>query len=144
MVMAKKKKHTLELDQEIDFDLIGICSHHSDYRLAWGINQCLELHLSKCDEDYCVTDRKGIVVSTHSMYEYLDEDNRLVYYLIKNKNQGKYLISEKTGIDYFFFLSDNWAIEISDIILDLKKVPSILGVYPFDPLELPSAQNIVF
>lgn len=142
--MAKKKKHTLELDQEIDFDLIGICSHHSDYRLAWGINQLLELHLSKCDEDYCVTDRKGVVVSTHSMYEYQDENDRLVYYLIKNKNQGKYLISEKTGIDYFFFLCDNWAIELFDIISDLKKVPSILGVYSFDPQELPSAQNIVF
>lgn len=142
--MAKKKKHTLELDQEIDFDLIGICSHHSDYRLAWGINQKLGLHLAKCDEEYCITDKKGTMVSSHSMYEYLDEHNRLMYYMIKNKHQGKFLIPEKPGIDFFLFLCDNWAVDIAEIIVELKSVPSILGVYPFDPEELASAQNIVF
>lgn len=142
--MAKKKKHTLELDQELDFDLIGVCSHHSDYRLAWGINEKLGLHLSKCDEDYCVTDKKGHVVSNHSMYEYMDEANRLSYFMIKNKHQGKYLIPEKPGIDFFLFLYDNWAVEVSDLVVELKTVPSILGVYPFDPEEIISAQTIVF
>lgn len=141
--MAKKKKHTLELDQEIDFDMIGICSHHSDYRLAWGINQKLELHLSKCEEAYSVIDKKGNE-SSHSMYEYLDENNRLTYYMIKNKSQGNYLIPEKPSIDFFLFLCDNWAVEVSDIVIDLKAVPSVLGVYPFDPKEIVSVQNIVF
>lgn len=142
--MSKKKKHTLELDQEIDFELIGICSHHSDYRLAWGINERLGLHLAKCDEDYCVTDKKGSVVSNHSMYEYCDENDRLFYYMIKNKHQGKFLIPEKPSIDFFLFLCDNCAVDIADLVADLKTVPSILGVYPFDPEELNSAQNIVF
>ncbi len=141
--MAKKKKHTLELDQEIDFEMIGVCSHHSDYRLAWGINQKLELHLAKCDEDYYVIDKKGNE-SSHSMYEYFDETNRLTYYLIKNKCQGKYLIPEKPSIDFFLFLCDNWAIETADLVIELKAVPSILGVYPFDPEEITSAQNMVF
>lgn len=142
--MAKKKKYTLELDADLDFDLIGICSHHSDYRLAWGINQKLFLHLSKCDEDYCVTDKKGEIVSRHSMYEYTDEVDRLVYYMVKNKSQGKYLIPEKPTVDFFLFLIDNWAVEVTDIVVELKAVPSILGVYPFDPEEISSAQNIVF
>ncbi len=142
--MAKKKKYTLELDDDLDFDLVGICSHHSDYRLAWGINQELELQLSKCDEPYCVTDRKGTVVSTHSMYEYTNESDRVVYYLIKNKHQGKYLIPEKPSIDFFLFLCDNWAVEISELVVGLKAVSSILAVYPFDPDELTSAENIVF
>lgn len=139
--MAKKKKHTLELDKEMDFDMIGICSHHSDYRLAWAINQHLELHLEKCDEDYCLTDKKG-GTSDHSMYEYTDEGNRLSYFLIKNKGQGKFLIPEKPSIDFFLFLCENWAVDVTNIIKDLKAVPSILGVYPFDPEELASAQNI--
>lgn len=142
--MAKKKKYTLELDDDLDFDVVGISSHHSDYRLAWGINQGLGLHLAKCDEPYCVTDRKGVVVSSHSMYEYADDSDRLVYYLIKNKHQGKYLIPEKPGIDFFLFLCDNWAVEISELVVELKAVPSILGVFPFEADELSSAQNIVF
>ncbi|GAB5417671.1 MAG: hypothetical protein Crog4KO_26570 [Crocinitomicaceae bacterium] len=142
--MAKKKKYTLELDDDLEFDLVGICSHHSDYRLAWGINQELGLQLSKCDEPYCVTDRKGTVVSTHSMYEYTNESDRVVYYLIKNKHQGKYLIPEKPSIDFFLFLCDNWAVEISELMAGLKVVSSVLAVYPFDPDELKSAENIVF
>lgn len=142
--MAKKKKYTLELDDDLDFDLVGICSHHSDYRLAWGINQELGLHLSRCDEPYYVTDRKGGVVSTHSMYEYANDSDRMVYYLIKNKHQGKYLIPEKPSIDFFLFLCDNWAVEIQELVIGLKEVPSILAVYPFDPEELASSQNIVF
>jgi len=142
--MAKRKKYTLELDDDLEFDLIGICSHHSDYRLAWGINNKLELHLSKCDEPYCVTDKKGVVVSSHSMYEYSDVNDKLVYYLIKNKHQGKYLIPEKPGIDFFLFLCDNWAVEIPELVVKLKAVDSILGVYPFDPEELTSAHNIFF
>jgi len=142
--MAKKKKYTLELDDDLDFDVVGISSHHSDYRLAWGINQNLGLHLSKCDEPYCVTDKKGAVVSSHSMYEYADDSDRLVYYLIKNKYQGKYLIPEKPGIDFFLFLCDNWAVEIPELVVELKAVPSVLAVFPFEPEELSSAQNIVF
>ena len=142
--MARRKKYTLELDDDLEFDLVGICSHHSDYRLAWGINQQLGLHLSKCDEPYCVTDRKGEVVSSHSMYEYFDDSDRLEYYLIKNKYQGKYLVPEKSSIDFFLFLCDNVTVEMQELVINLKEVPSILGVYPFDPEELASAQNIVF
>ena len=142
--MAKKKKYTLTIDQEFDFDMIGVCSHHSDYRLAWSINEKLGLHLSKCDEDYVLTDRKGELVSKHSMYSFDDEENRLTYYLVKNMNQGKYLIPEKPSIDYFLFLHDNIAIDLDGLMSDLKTVPSVLGVYDFDPMEIGSAENIVF
>jgi hypothetical protein len=142
--MAKKKKYTLTIDYEIDFDLIGICSHHNDYRLAWNINEKIGLNLAKCDEDYVLTDKKGEAVSNHSMYSFEDEENRLTYYLIKNKHQGKFLIPEKPSIDYFLFLHDNIAIELDELMNDLKSVPSILGVYEFDPIEIGSAENIVF
>lgn len=142
--MAKKKKYTLTIDYEIDFDLIGISSHHSDYRLAWNINEKIGLNLAKCDEDYFLTDKKGDAVSNHSMYSFEDEENRLTYYLIKNKHHGKFLISEKPTIDFFLFLHDNIAIELDKLMNDLKSVPSILGVYEFDPVEIGSAENIVF
>lgn len=142
--MVKKKKYTLTIDYEIDFDLIGICSHHNDYRLAWNINEKIGLNLAKCDEDYVLTDKKGETVSSHSMYNFEDEENRLTYYLIKNKHHGKFLIPEKPTIDFFLFLHDNIAIELVELMNNLKSVPSILGVYEFDPIEIGSAENIVF
>lgn len=142
--MARKKKYTLTFEQSYDFDMIGVCSHHSDYRLAWGMNEIIGLHLTKCEEEYVLTNKKGDEVSRHSMYEFIDEENRLEYYLIKNKHNGKFLIPEKPSIDYFLFLNNNVAVDLDELATTLKNVSSILGVYPFDPEELESTGNLVF
>ena len=141
--MGKRKKHILSLEPEFDFDMIGICSHHSDYRLAWSINNKLGLQLSKCD-DYLLTDRKGEIKSSHSMYEYEDANDRLNYYMIKNKCQGQFLIHEKPTIDYFLFLYDNNAVDIQGLLINLKNVPSILAVFDFIPEEIASTENLAF
>lgn len=124
--------------------MIGLCSHHSDYRLVWGINEQLGLRLVKSTEDYVATNKKGEVISSHSIYEFVDEENRLEFYLIKNKTNNKFLIPEKPSMDYFLFLVNNIAIDVENLAQDLKKVQSILGIYPFDPEELESTQNLVF
>lgn len=142
--MTKKKKHTLLFEQEYDFDMIGLCSHHSDYRLVWGLNEILRLRLTKCEEEYVISNKKNERISEHSFYEFIDEENRLEYYLIKNKNNNKYLIPEKPSIDYFLFLVNNIAFEVDDLVEKLRAVESILGIYPFNPEEIESAQNLVF
>ncbi len=141
--MAKRKKHILTLEEDPEFDLVGICSHHGDYRLAWSINETLGFHLCKCD-NYITTDRKGDPLSEHSMYMYEDENDRLTYYMIKNKSQGQFLIPENPTIDYFLFLYNNYAINVEDLIRKLKQAPSILAAYTFDPEQIPSAENIIF
>ena len=142
--MTKKKKHILSFEDEIDFEMIGICSHHSDYRLVWGINDKIKLKLVKSDDDFCNTNRKGETISEHSMYTFIDEENRLEYYLVKNKSQGKLVIPEKGAIDYFLFLCNNTSIELDVLLKDLKGVASVLAAYEFDPAEIPSTENIVF
>ena len=78
------------------------------------------------------------------MYEFHDEANRFDYIMIKNKAQGRFLIPEKPSIDYFLFLVDNCAIEAVEVAALLKNVPSVLGVYTFDPEEIDSAEMLVF
>jgi hypothetical protein len=142
--MARKKKYILELDKEIDFDVIGICSHHGDYRLAWSINDTIGLNLRKCEEDFVLSNKSGKITSSHSAYEFKDEEYRLDYFLIKNKSKGSYLIQEKTTIDYFLFLCDNTAVEVDALIQRLKTAPSILAAYRFYSNEIASAENLVF
>jgi hypothetical protein len=141
--MARRKKHILTFEQEFDFDMIGICSHHSDYRLVWNINEKIGLGLGK-SEDYFVHGKKGEEISVHSCYEFSDEENRLEYFLIKNKEQGHYLIPEKQSIDYFLFLCNNNAIEIDELIQKLKTISSVLAAYQFLPDEIASVGNLVF
>lgn len=142
--MVKPKKHILAFEDEFDYEIVGLCTHHNDYRLAWSINETMGLKLKKCDDEYLLTDKKGVVVSSHSMYEYADPIDRLTYYLLKNKSKGKYLIHEKPSIDYFLFLCDNHAFELDEFVERIKSTPSILAAFPFSIDEVRSAENLVF
>jgi hypothetical protein len=142
--MGKQRKHTLTIDHDYDYEMIGICSHHNDYRLVWGINSALNLNLEKADKDFVVDIKKGHNLSSHSLYEFKDPENLVEYYLIKNKNEGKFLIPEKQDIDYFLFLHENYIDNSSELIQKLKSVSSVLAVFNFNPEEINSTENLVF
>jgi hypothetical protein len=142
--MSKVKRHVLALDQTVDFEMIGICSHHSDYRLVWGLNQQLKLHLAKADDLFVIHSKKGTTQSQHSYYFWSDEENHMEYYLIKNKYEGKFLIPEKNQIDYFLFLRENVFFELDDILDNVKKVTSVMAAFIIDSDEAPSAEQILF
>ncbi len=142
--LAKTKKHILTFEQEYDFNMLGLCSHHNDYRLAWGINEGLNIQLKKSEEDYVIKNKKSEKISQHSFYEFRDEENLIEYYLIKNKSFGKFLIPEKPAIDYFLFLFENYIWEPEQLLAELKSVPSILGGFIFNPEEFESTELLVF
>lgn len=142
--MSKAKKHILSLEQDYEYEMIGICSHHNDYRLVWGMNSMLSIQLSKAQDDFIVVNKKGVYISQHSYYEFKDEENMLEYFLIKNKHHGKFLIHEKPTIDYFLFVYGIDYEEIQDISQKLKKLSSVLAVFCLDPTEIESTENLVF
>ena len=140
--MTKKIKHILIDEDDLDFDMIGICSHHNDYRIAWSINEQIGIQLKK-SESYTVINKKGTLKTQHSTYKFEDEDDRMNYYLIKNKHQGQYLIPEESTMDYFLFLCENCAVDLEELIAKLKTTTCVLGAYSFYPDEIESAQNLV-
>jgi len=142
--MSKQKRHLLSLETSVDFELVGICSHHSDYRLAWGLNQTLRLQLAKSDELFSITNKKGQIVSGHSYHFWFDEENLTEFYLIRNKCEGKFLIPEKSQIDYFLFIRENVLLELDDLLEEIKTINSVMAAYIFDPEELPSTEQIIF
>lgn len=158
--MAKHKKYDLILDQEFDFDMIGISSHHNDYRLAWSINSELGLSLELSKEPYIVSASKkgGGSQTEFNMYEFHDSENHLDYYLIKNKrsaasnsgidqkkNEGiKFLIPEKQSVDFFLFICERGMVDIDEMIKKLRNVSSILAVFAFEPEEIASSEKLIF
>ncbi|MCC6701573.1 MAG: IPExxxVDY family protein [Fluviicola sp.] len=142
--MSKQKRHVLSLEPSIDFEMIGICTHHSDYRLAWGLNQGLSIHLSKCEDLFIVQSKKGAVLSQHSYHFWSDEVNLLEFYLLKNKYEGKFLIPEKSQIDYFLIIRENGLFELEELLENVKQVNSVMAAYIFEAETLPSAELIVF
>ncbi|PKR81471.1 IPExxxVDY family protein [Brumimicrobium salinarum] len=137
-------KYTLSLEDDFNFDLIGICSHQGDYRVCWSINDSIGLKLKKSDEPFMVSGKKGQVISSHSLYEWEDEEAYVNYYLIQNKNSGKFLVPEKSQIDYFLVIKENNVIDINTLLNNIKDISSILTAFIFDPNELKSANKFIF
>lgn len=142
--MVKKKiKHTLELETDYDYDMIGLCSHHNDYRIVWGVNELLDIQLEKKEDNFIISNSKGIV-SQHPYYEFNDVENYLSFFFIKNKHEGKFLIPEQKQIDYFLFILNNNLYGVSTVIQKIKTLPTILAAYEFDPTEFNSTEHLIF
>jgi hypothetical protein len=142
--MSKTKKHTLEFEIDYDYDMIGICSPNNDYRIVWAMNELLNIRLEKSKEDFICMNSKGDKKSEHPFYHFVDEDNYLEMFFIKNKHLAKYLIPENKQIDYFFFLLHNNYYKVPELITKLKTIPTIIGAYTFDPTDFASTENIIF
>jgi hypothetical protein len=141
--MTKAKKHVITVDQDFDFTLIGICTHLSDYRLAWSLNENLGLKLSKSQEGYASLNKKKDAEDFfYSMYEFKDVENEIEYFLLKNKSNGKFVVPEKPSMDFFLFIIDNQQLDTDEIVEKMRTIESVLGCYVFDPEEINSVQNI--
>lgn len=141
--MAKKAKYTLSLEPELDFELIGISCHQTDYRVCWALNMQLGIHMTKAKEPFMISGKKGSINSSHSFYEWEDEQNFSSYHLIKNKDKNKFLIPEQTQLDYFFVIKGGIN-EIDDLVTQIKEISGILTAVSIDPFDLKSSEHLIF
>lgn len=141
--MVKQHKYNLTLEANYDYNMIGICSHHSDYRLVWGLNELLKLKLVKGENLFDVNHKKT-GFSQHNYFIQRDEDEMLDFYLIKNKSQGKYLIPEKQQVDYFLFLVNNQTIDVEQWLIKIKSHASVLTAFLFEPRDFNSTESLIF
>lgn len=136
-------KYTLEVESEYDYDVIGLCSHHQDYRVIWELNHHLGLGFVKGNDFYKNYTKKGVLVSEHSKYEFSDDDTGLDYLFVKNKAQGKFLLAELAQIDFFIFIKNNFAMDVDDLLENFRKVPSIVTAFAYNPEEIKSCEQLL-
>lgn len=127
--MTKVKKYTLNFENEEDFDVFGISSPFADYRLAWELNAILSIQLGKVNETLELIDKKSKQTNAFSYYSFFDEENLTRFYLIKNKQNNRYVSSENQMMDYFLFIKDNLTIDLENFINDLRKINGIVAVF---------------
>jgi len=137
-------KHKLIFEETYDFDLIGICCSHSDYRLCWSINRELEMNLSRGDDYYLRTKKDGEYY--FSYYDFLSEETHEAFYLIKNLSFDNYkrLIPEQDQIDYFMVIKDGYEIDLNNFLTQLKRIDCILTAFQFSTEDLKSKANLLF
>lgn len=140
-----------------DYTLIAIHTALKDYRLAFLLNQYLQIMFkrSKNDLDF---DSK-VNKSSYSLYEYTNIKLDSYWFLIANVfitksdfiglfNEGeskKYLIPEKKKVDYFIKLEGNFSANfIKKTIEKINQIPQIITSYTIEPNTLKSKEFLIF
>ncbi|MCB0380941.1 MAG: IPExxxVDY family protein [Flavobacteriales bacterium] len=135
-------KFTLNIEEDYDFSLIGISCHAKDYRLCYELNKILEIDLVR-GEDLDIDSKN--TKANYALYDYIDEENFIDYYLISNRSNKGFLIPEHKSTDFFLLLkgASNDDI-IENIINKISEIQLVLTSFQIDVNSLKSKQNLIF
>lgn len=156
--------HKLLVDDFYDdaYKLIAIHCRLEDYRLAYLLNQNLDISLKRKEEDL---DFKYLK-SSYSIFEWNNETEYVTWNLISNVCQKEedslystgtlfetnekvlktfHLISEYKKVDYFIKISDEIKnVDEKDILNKIQAIPQIITSYTVDPLKIKSKDHLIF
>ena len=156
--------HKLILDdfiEDIDYALIGIHCSIEDYRLAYLLNQYLNLGLKRKSKDIEYIDDHSF-----SIFEWEDEKRLMMWHLVSNssrievvtESQGislfndqerliktNHLIPEYNRVNYVLKIGDNPDQKIRKKALNIiKSIPHIITAYDIDPDNLKTTDHLIF
>ncbi len=138
------KEIRLDAGIHYDFELLGITSSLKDYRLAWHMNDVLQMHLSKVDDH--VIEYSEFQKIEVSCFRY--EGGESVIRLLSNKvyreadQKQAYLIPEHKHFD-FFLLLEGQPIDVTNFTNKLKQINGLEFITKIDVKKLRSKENLI-
>ena len=138
------KKYTLEPDFDFDFLLFGISCHLKDYRLAWGINNSLELDLIRVENHKVFIRKISQEPAEFSMFFYEEEENHCQYILVANHCEDGALVLDLKHFDYFLIIRGAMFEEVEEQMLEnLRSINSVNLVNELVPSTIKSKNNLI-
>ena len=149
---------TLDYEYDHDYDLIGITSTLEDYRLAYFLNEDLQINLVRELNDLDFSNKN----CSFTLYNYNCKKtfsswsllaNRHIFVadtkgktnLFKEESKISYLINEKKEIDYFFkILGDLDEDQIKQLLVKIKRIKGVIAAFTVNPLTLKSKDFLIF
>jgi len=149
--------------EEDNYTLIAIHCSTEDYRLAYLLNNNLNLKLARKREDLDY----NYMEASFSIYEWNDEKNFVTWNLVANTSRkeveqvasagslfsnqqgkrtvSKFLIPEQKKVDYFVKISSENQVKSPKIILSkINAVAEVITAYILDANQLKSKNNLIF
>lgn len=139
------KKQTLSFDYDYNYQIIGICCHLKDYRLAYFLNKDLTLKLIK-QEDFTFS-FVDTLKSAFTFYKHNLEENELNIYLMQNRSsEGGVLIPEYKQADYIFIIEneENFNEETLEYLTKIKNINAVLTAFNIDYKSLKHKDILIF
>ena len=137
------KKTRLIVEYEYEFELIGIIASVKFYKLAWAINQKLDIRLVKQD-DYSIEMKRG---SKAAFSNYLYQLESQCFRLFKNRSvegENTCLLPELPHFDYIVKIDEqSQSFAKEEILKELKEVPWIEYIAAIEVEKLKSKDNFL-
>ena len=139
------KKSTLQVTHQYEFELIGLVAPLKDYKMAWLINNILEIKLVKVvDFKMEFLNQPDLIIS-----QYILKKEHGFIQLLRNRsysNNGlvRHLIPELKFMDYFLVLQDyTFEMDINAYIDNLSADSLIQNAVKLDISKLKSKENLL-
>lgn len=141
------KKSKLDSSYEVDFELAGIVCNKKEYKLAWNLNQTLQIELTKqADIRIEFSNLPAIMISN---FKY--ETEFLVVDLLSNRlpsggaNKPQFLVPELKQFDYLLKLKDvTDELSIANVCTIIREIPLIEYVTTLNFESLKSKENLLY
>ncbi len=115
---------TLDLEEEIDYSMVGIASSLKDYRLSFYLNKLNCFQFKRVDPFIFTHKSQGF---NYSLYIYVDNTNLKNYYLIANKSNSVKLVKDYQHFDYLLIMEGEVEDELSsDLSKQIKQLPGVV------------------
>ncbi|MEQ6165920.1 MULTISPECIES: IPExxxVDY family protein [unclassified Ekhidna] len=141
------KKNKLDSGYSIDFELFGLVCNKKEYKLAWHLNEAMDISLAKQDDikiEYA--DNTSILISN-----YLYETDYLVIELLQNKLVGsgnlskQLLMPELKQFDYLLkFKDETDELTSENVNAIIKEIPIIEYAVKLNFETLKSKENLLY
>ena len=139
------KKAKLQIEPAFDFELLGIVSPIREYRMAWLVNQELDLNLVKVDD----LELEFLNAEKLEIAQYFLSLPHGFIQLLKNKainstQQLAYLIPELKNLDYFLLVQDETEeLDLINFVKKLSQNPLVQSIVRIDISKLKSKENLL-
>ncbi|WP_370089602.1 IPExxxVDY family protein [Ekhidna sp.] len=141
------KKNKLDSGYAIDFELFGLVCNKKEYKLAWYLNQALEISLIKQDDvriEYA--DKTSILISN-----FLYETEYVFFELLQNRLVGggniknQLLMPELKQFDYLIKFKDQTGeLTSENVNAIIKEIPIIEYAMRLNFDTLKSKENLLY
>ena len=142
--MKKIKKYLIKDEALESFDIIGICTSQTDFRLAWQLNSKFDVKLQKAEKSLEIPNKKSGELELFDYYYFQHPEDLISYYLIKNKQNARYVLTEKQSIDYALILHENYVVDGLELVNDLRNTEGIIAAFYFKSNEFSNESYLIF
>ena len=139
------KKIKLIVEHQYDFELLGLVSPVKDYKMAWLINQSLDIKLVRTSD----FEPEFLHQPQLKISQFLEEKDHGFIQLLKNRSLSEggnalYLVPELKMFDYFLLIQDQtFELDINAYIGRLSQVKYIQNAVKLDISKLKSKENLL-